>query len=91
MRYNLTKKDKLRAKLFKIPPPKDFTWDNLVSVMRGCGFVENCDSGSHYKFVHAETAVIANISKTHPTGILKRYQIEDAIRAINLSELRGSQ
>ena len=77
----MSKKDKLFARPYRVPPPKDFGWDDLITVMRREGFLENCDGGSHYIFEH-ESGFRFSMSKTHPSGILKRYQIENAKSAI---------
>jgi predicted RNA binding protein YcfA (HicA-like mRNA interferase family) len=78
----MSKKDKLLRRLRKIPPPKDFKWDELITLMRGAGFTEYCNSGSHYTFDH-KSGYRFGISKTHPSGILKKYQIDAAIDALN--------
>lgn len=67
-----------------MPPPKDFTWEELVAVMNAADFREYCDGGSHYTFEHA-SGFSFGMSKTHPSGILKRYQLDaakEALRAV---------
>ena len=81
----MSKKEKLRQRLYKIPPPKDFAWDDLVTVMRQAGFSESCDGGSHYMFEHTSGHRFS-MSKTHPAGILKKYQIDDAKTALEAIE-----
>lgn len=73
----MSKKEKRLLRLFQNPPVKDFTWEELLSVMQGAGFKERCTGGSHYDFAHT-SGISFHASKTHPTGILKRYQIMDA-------------
>lgn len=77
----MSRQQKRIAKLCAIPIPKDFTWDDLVSVMRSVGFKEYCDGGSHYTFEHLGGFVFG-ASKTHPSGILKPYQIKAAKEAL---------
>ncbi|HUW38831.1 MAG TPA: type II toxin-antitoxin system HicA family toxin [Rhodocyclaceae bacterium] len=77
----MSKQEKRIARLCAIPIPKNFTWDDLVSVMRSAGFKEYCDGGSHYTFEH-ETGFTFGASKTHPSGILKLYQVRDAKEAL---------
>ena len=77
----MSKKEKRLQKLCAIPPPKDFPWDELVAVMRAADFKAYCDGGSHYTFEHI-SGFSFGMSKTHPSGILKRYQVEDAIEAL---------
>lgn len=79
----MSKKAKLKQKLFSTPPPKDFKWDELITLMRGYGFKESCSNGSHYMFDHNSIDYRVGIVKTHPSGILKRYQVDNAKEAIN--------
>lgn len=78
----MSKKEKQLKKLFSTPSPKDFTWSELLSVMRGADFVESCNGGSHYTFEHTNGYRI-RMSKTHPAGILKQYQVNAAKEALN--------
>lgn len=78
----MSKKTKLLNKLRAIPRPTDFPWDDLVTLMRGHGFTESCDGGSHYSFQHEDTGFTFTASKTHPSGVLKTYQIKDALNAL---------
>ena len=83
----MSKKEKRLVRLFKIPPPKDFTWDELISVMDAANFSSSCDGGSHYAFEH-KSGYQFHVSKTHPSGILKRYQIDDLKDALqNVGEV----
>lgn len=52
-----------------------------MSVMRSVGFDEHCDGGSHYTFEHSSGFTFV-ASKTHPSGILKPYQIRVAKEAL---------
>lgn len=78
----MSRKQKLLERLRKIPSPKDFTWDELVTLMRQFEFKETCKSGSHYMFEHS-SGYKFGMSKTHPSGILKKYQITEALGAID--------
>ncbi|MBI5594028.1 MAG: hypothetical protein HY881_26570 [Deltaproteobacteria bacterium] len=49
--------------------------------MRHFDFKETCSGGSHYIFEHSR-GFRFSISKTHPGGILKAYQIDDVKEAI---------
>lgn len=77
----MSKKDKRIRKLCAIPPPKDFSWTELVALMNGVGFHEFCDGGSHYTFEHT-SGYSFGMSKTHPSGVLKRYQVVAAKEAL---------
>lgn len=77
----MSRKEKQLRKLFATPPPKDFTWSELLTVMRGAGFVDSCNGGSHYTFEHPN-GYRTIMSKTHPSGVLKRYQVDAAKEAL---------
>ena len=84
-RVTVSKKDKLLSKLFSTPPPKGFTWEELITVMNHAGFSNSCDGGgSHYVFEHS-SGLRVGISKTHPSGLLKPYQVKTAKDAIELT------
>lgn len=72
----MTRKEKLVSRFYR--KPKDFTWDELVSLLSLFGF-EQVNSGktrgSRRRFIHSNGLVI-NLHEPHPQKILKRYQIE---------------
>ena len=82
----MTRKAKLYDRLHKIPPPSDFAWDELVTLMRQHGFKEHADGTSHYMFEHT-SGFRFGMSRTHPSGLLKAYQIKDAKAA--LAKVKG--
>lgn len=77
----MSKKEKLLAKLCASPSPKNFHWHDLLTLMGYFGFESTCGGGSHYMFEHS-SGFRFRMSKTHPSGILKTYQIQDAKNAI---------
>jgi len=77
----MSKKEKLLAKLCANPSPKNFVWHDLVALMGHYGFANTCHGGSHYIFEHT-SGFRLSMSKTHPAGILKSYQIRDAKNAL---------
>ena len=77
----MSKKEKLLAKLCSTPAPKDFPWNELVALMGCFGFKNACSGGSHYMFEHTN-GFRFRMSKTHPSGILKDYQVSDAKKAL---------
>ncbi|MBI5591667.1 MAG: HicA protein [Deltaproteobacteria bacterium] len=84
----MSKKEKLLQKLKKNPPPKDFKWADFITLMRQYDFTAECDSGgSHFIFEHKVSGYRFSASRTHPSGILKRYQIDKAIEV--LKEIAG--
>lgn len=87
----MSKKDKLLGKLLAVPAPKDFTWEELVTVMTRSKFDNRCRGGSHYIFEH-ESGFRLFMSKTHPGGILKGYQVKAAIDALKqIGAIRGEE
>jgi len=70
----VSKQQKLRSRLGTIP--KDFTWDELVTLLKSYGFVVLNGSGSRRKFVNAEKRLI-NIHCPHPGSIVKQYSLKD--------------
>jgi predicted RNA binding protein YcfA (HicA-like mRNA interferase family) len=78
----VSRKLKLFNRLHKIPPPTDFTWEELVTLMRQHGFSEDSDGTSHYVFEHS-SGYRFTMSKTHPSGLLKHYQIKNAKVALD--------
>lgn len=76
------KSDKLLAKLRRKPPPTDYRWEDLVTLMESFGFTASCSGGSHHRFLHT-SGFLFRASKTHPSGLLLGYQIKDALKAID--------
>lgn len=77
----MSKKEKLLAKLCASPSPKNFSWHDFVTLMEYYGFEGTCGGGSHYMFEHS-SGFRFRMSKTHPSGILKIYQVRDAKNAL---------
>lgn len=65
--------------------PKDFTWEEAVTLMEKCDFEIIKNSGSRRKFYHKEKNILVNIHKPHPNNELKNYQVRDIIRALKTS------
>ncbi len=79
----MSKLDKALLKLQSTPKPKDFTWDEAVSVMKNSGFKDVSKSGgSHHKFYNVEKDVYIHISRPHPQNELKSYQITNLIEGL---------
>lgn len=71
----MSKKDKLRKRLDTLP--KDFTWDELVTLMGQYGFTLLKGSGSRRKFVNADKRLVS-LHSPHPGNIVKTYALEQA-------------
>lgn len=79
------KKDKLMLRLLN--NPKDFTFDELTTLLKGLGFeLSNAGgtSGSAVKFIHPETKHIIRLHKPHPSPILKQYLIKYIISELKM-------
>jgi hypothetical protein len=59
--------------------PKDFAWPELVNLMSSFGIELSTSSGSARKFRNPATGEQLNMHQPHPSNILKRYQVRDAI------------
>lgn len=77
----MSKKDKLLSRLMGQPAPRDFPWSDLLTVMGQFGFSTRCSGGSHFTFEH-HSGFRFTVSRTHPGGILKAYQVKDALQAL---------
>jgi HicA toxin of bacterial toxin-antitoxin, len=72
----MTRKEKLLKRF--LSKPKDFTWEELVTLLSSLGFLEEKagkTGGSRRRFVN-ETGVVISLHEPHPQNILKMYQIE---------------
>jgi len=62
--------------------PKDFTWDELKSLLRKYGYVQNNKgktSGSRVSFEKEDSDINLDLHKPHPKDILKPYQMKDTL------------
>ena len=72
----MSKKDKLLTKFLEIPPRKNFTFNELDSLLTSCGFRKIEGAGSAVKFYHQENDILINLHKPHPSNILKVYLLK---------------
>jgi predicted RNA binding protein YcfA (HicA-like mRNA interferase family) len=81
----MSKIEKLITRLKTVP--KNFTWDELVKVLKHFGYEElskkGKTGGSRRKFVNKEKDVI-NLHKPHPGKIVKQYAIRQVLDKIGL-------
>jgi hypothetical protein len=73
----VSKRDKAVARL--LSKPKDFTWEELVTVMMACGYEVKTTGGSGRKFIHPESKATLYMHQPHPSNVLKAYQVKEAI------------
>ncbi len=62
--------------------PRDFTWDELVRLLRGLGFAparRGKTSGSRQRSVHGSSGLAISLHQPHPGKELRRYQVEQLL------------
>jgi predicted RNA binding protein YcfA (HicA-like mRNA interferase family) len=72
----MSKAEKLLQRLLTLP--RDFTWEELVTVLRHLGYNELTNSGSRRKFIDAKQHMI-NLHKPHPSNIIKHYALKQVV------------
>jgi hypothetical protein len=73
----MSKHEKLLKKF--LSKPKDFTYQELKTLLNGFGYSEftgGASSGSRVAFINSKNKHIIRLHKPHPYNILKSYQIE---------------
>ena len=78
----MSKREKLTKRL--LSKPKDFTWDELESLLNLLGYKKarpGRSSGSRRRFMHATMPPIV-LHQPHPSNVLKQYQMETIIEAL---------
>ncbi|MDR2934553.1 MAG: type II toxin-antitoxin system HicA family toxin [Candidatus Adiutrix sp.] len=64
--------------------PADFTFDELISLLRHLGYTQAArghTGGSRVAFINDDGDYL-RLHKPHPRNILKRYQVEDLLAAL---------
>jgi len=69
------RKEKLKARLDLLP--RDFTWDELVTLLRMYGFRVLNGKGSRRKFHNDVLGKVVSFHEPHPDNIVKRYVLEE--------------
>ena len=72
----MSKKDKLLKKFLEKPIRKDLTFDELSSLLIGCGYIKIEGKGSAVKFYNKKEDNLINLHKPHPSNILKVYLVK---------------
>ncbi|MBQ9601382.1 MAG: type II toxin-antitoxin system HicA family toxin [Neisseriaceae bacterium] len=73
----MSKSDKLLMRLLRVP--KDFTWEELATVMQANGFTLYKSSGSGRKWLHEKSCIAVMMHEPHPSNIVKPYALKLAI------------
>jgi hypothetical protein len=79
---SMSKREKLVQRF--LTRPNDFTWQELVTMLKGFGYEQvsgGKSGGSRVKFLHLTLPPIS-LHKPHPTPVLKRYQLEQIAEII---------
>lgn len=77
----MSKKDKLIDRLLK--KPKDFTFDEMASLLSYFGYeLKQGGTGSGVKFIKEGSNEVINFHKPHPSGVLKRYVLDQVIEKL---------
>lgn len=88
MLLSVTREEKLRRRFFSKPPPKDFSWANLVRLLGSYGYSQMEGAGSRIKFINdcPEHRPMISLHKRHPDSTLLEYQIIQVRRALKEQE-----
>jgi hypothetical protein len=83
----MSRKEKLISRFQQ--RPKDFTWDELTSLLKYIGYREvkaGKAGGSRRRFVHHSAATIT-LHKPHPQNIIKRYAIDQVLDVLRQEDM----
>ena len=75
----MSKHDKNLAKLRATPPPSDFKWDDLVTVLKKLGYKQLNNSGARRKFFHEEKSLLIACHQPHPSPNVDKGCIVDVV------------
>lgn len=80
----MSRKQKLVERLLKIPPPRDFTWDEATTLMNACGYelLNARGGGSGRMFVNRSTKSKIRLHEPHPQNTLLPYMVRELIEGL---------
>ena len=84
----MSKKEKLKKRF--LTKPRDFTFDELTSLLIALGYKisnKGKTSGSRVSFVHSITGHIIALHKPHPANTLKVYQVNEILDELDKQQL----
>ena len=82
----MSKKDKLVDRLVK--GLKEFTFDEMLVLLAYFGYeLKQGGTGSGVKFINPGSNEVINFYKPHPSGILKRYVLDQVIEKLRKDDL----
>jgi len=76
----VSKREKLLTRLQTIPT--NFTWDELVAVLKAFEYKELQGSGSRVKFDNGNPQDLISLHKPHPGSIVKPYLLKQIIEKL---------
>jgi hypothetical protein len=76
----MTKAEKLLNRF--LSRPKDFTYNELLRLMKSFGYNEQQESGSRVVLNNERIKHNIKLHKSHPGNIFKRYQIDLIIQGL---------
>lgn len=68
----MSKQQKALQRLCATPPPTDFTWDELVSLLKRLGYVLLKNKGSRRKFHNVQLDALIICHQPHPSPHVDR-------------------
>ena len=81
----MSKREKLKQKF--LAKSKDFTYDELKTLLTGFGYHELQGPGSRVAFINDTTQNVIRLHKPHSKNVLKRYQldlVEEELRSVEV-------
>lgn len=88
----MNKKDKLLRRLYDCP--KDFTFNELVSLFGAFGFTidnKGNTSGSRVAFVNESMNLTYIVHKPHPSNVVKGYVIKQVIKFLKANGITNKK
>ncbi|MCH5343090.1 MAG: type II toxin-antitoxin system HicA family toxin [Acetatifactor sp.] len=76
----MSRKDKLVNR--PLNKTKDYTFDEMVSLLSYYGFELKPRAGFGVKFIKDGSSQVINFHKPHPSGVLKRYVLKQVIEKL---------
>jgi hypothetical protein len=84
----MSRKEKLKKRF--LSRPRDFSFQELVTLLKGLGYEEDNKgrtSGSRVGFINHSKKHIISLHKPHPSSILKMYQVVTIIEELTKNEM----
>lgn len=87
----MSREEKLLEKFFRDPPPRDFKWDDFVTMMNRLGFTLTFGGGgtSHCTFSKDDPKVVLDFVRPHNGNELKVVYVKKARLFLIEQGIRG--